>query len=121
MNKKNMEQLKVAIARDLVQGQGHSPTRELLRQYVPLEGIITTPASDAALEHRPGAVEITMAPHATVALRYEKATGNRWNKSDYEAYQQNAICNVPIARIISALEAVTTANASQNQQFQIFR
>jgi hypothetical protein len=68
MNKKNMEQLKVAIARDLVQGQGeHSPTRELLKQYVPLEGIITTPVSDAAPRYHPAPAENTMAPHATVA------------------------------------------------------
>jgi hypothetical protein len=35
MNNRNREQLRAAIANDLVQGQGgHSPTRELLRQYV---------------------------------------------------------------------------------------
>ena len=44
-----MQQLKATIARDLVQGQGeHSPTKELLKQYVPLEGIITTPAPDGS-------------------------------------------------------------------------
>ena len=47
MNKRNKEQLRAAIANDLVQGQGgHSPTRELLRQYAPLEGIITKSAPD---------------------------------------------------------------------------
>ena len=40
MNKRDKAQLKASIAKDLVQGQGeHSPTRELLRQYAPLEGI----------------------------------------------------------------------------------
>lgn len=55
-----MQQLKAAIARDLVQGQGeHSPTKELLKQYVPLEGIITPPTHET--------VENTMVPRATVA------------------------------------------------------
>ena len=44
MNKRDTEQLRASIAKDLVQGQGeHSPTKELLKQYAPLEGIITTP------------------------------------------------------------------------------
>jgi hypothetical protein len=43
MNKRNREQSRVAIANDLVLGQGgHSPTRELLRQYAPLEGVFAT-------------------------------------------------------------------------------
>ena len=46
MNKRDREQLRASIARDLVQGQGeHSPTKELLKQYAPLEGVVTTPAS----------------------------------------------------------------------------
>ena len=45
MNKRDREQLRTSIAKDLVQGQGeHSPTKELLRQYAPLEGVVTTPA-----------------------------------------------------------------------------
>ena len=69
MSKRNIEQLRAAIANDLVQGQGgHSPTRELLRQYAPLEGFITksTPAispEDGGAEP----VENSLAPHATVA------------------------------------------------------
>ena len=70
MNKRDREQLRVSIAKDLVQGQGeHSPTKELLKQYAPLEGIITTPARDVS--PRPGhatPVENSLAPHATVAL-----------------------------------------------------
>src|SRR6266542_1682987 len=69
MNNRVREQLKASIAKDLVQGQGeHSPTKELLRQYVPLEGIITTPSPDVSW--RPGSVqpvENSLAPHATVA------------------------------------------------------
>src|SRR5438552_11328935 len=69
MNKRDREQLRASIAKDLGQGQGeHSPTKELLKQYAPLEGIITTPAPD--ISRRPGSaqpVENFLAPHATVA------------------------------------------------------
>src|SRR6266508_6582589 len=52
MKKRDREQLRASIAKDLVQGQGaHSPTKELLRQYTPLEGVIT-PAPDVS--RRPG-------------------------------------------------------------------
>lgn len=71
-----MQQLKATIARDLVQGQGeHSPTKELLKQYVPLEGIITTPVLGETSRGARVPVENTMAPrateapHATVARR----------------------------------------------------
>src|SRR2546425_395073 len=75
MNRRDREQLRASIAKDLVQGQGeHSPTRELLKQYVPLEGIITTPAPDVSW--RPGSaqpVENSLAPHATVAQKDHSA------------------------------------------------
>ena len=75
MNKRDREQLRASIAKDLVQGQGeHSPTKELLKQYAPLEGIITSPVPDVS--PRPGhatPVENTMAPHATVAQRDQSA------------------------------------------------
>src|SRR3989442_5731838 len=68
MNKRDREQFRASIAKDLVQGQGeHSPTKELLKQYAPLEGIVTTPAPD--ISRRPGSaqpVENSLAPHATV-------------------------------------------------------
>src|SRR5213592_575617 len=71
MKKRDREQLRASIAKDLVQGQGeHSPTKELLKQYAPLEGIITTPAPD--ISRRPGSaqpVENSLAPHATVAQK----------------------------------------------------
>jgi hypothetical protein len=69
MNKKTREQLRACIAKDLIQGQGqHYPTKALLKHYVPLEGIITTPASDVSSVPGSVPVENTMAPHATVAL-----------------------------------------------------
>src|SRR5437762_948097 len=71
MNKRDREQLRASIAKDLGQGQGeHSPTKELLKQYAPLEGIVTTPAPD--ISRRPGSaqpVENSLAPHATVAQK----------------------------------------------------
>src|SRR6266508_2713025 len=69
MNKRDREQLRSSISKDLVQGQAaSSPTKELLRQYAPLEGILTTPCPDASPRSVPPApVEKTMAPRATVA------------------------------------------------------
>src|SRR5213594_4396002 len=53
MKKRDREQLRASIAKDLVQGQGaHSPTKELLKQYAPLEGIISTPGP--SVSRRPG-------------------------------------------------------------------
>ena len=70
MNKRDREQLRASIARDLVQGQGeHSPTKELLKQYAPLEGIITTPAEPATHPRPAPPVEKSLAPHATVAQK----------------------------------------------------
>jgi hypothetical protein len=62
MNKRDREQLRASIARDLVEGQGeHSPTKELLRQYAPLDGVVTKPSNTTP-------VEKSLASHATVAL-----------------------------------------------------
>jgi hypothetical protein len=69
MNKRDRQQLIASIARDLVQGQGeHTPTRELLKQYAPLEGIITTPAGGTSQRPKPSPpVEKILAYNATVA------------------------------------------------------
>src|SRR6266516_2449501 len=69
MNKREKEQLRASIAKDFVQGQvDSSPTRELLRQYAPLEGIITTPSPNVSpLTTRSWPVENSLVPHATVA------------------------------------------------------
>jgi hypothetical protein len=65
MNKRDMQQLKASIARDLVQGQGeNSATRDLLKQYVPLNGIVSSPGGDTS---PPQPVENCLAPRATVA------------------------------------------------------
>jgi hypothetical protein len=69
MNKRDRQQLKASIARDLIQGQGeHTATRELLKQYAPLEGVITTPAGGTSQRPRPAPpVEKTLAYNTTVA------------------------------------------------------
>jgi hypothetical protein len=42
MNKKDREQLRESIAKDLIEGQGSSsPTRELLKLYAPMDGIVS--------------------------------------------------------------------------------
>ncbi len=65
MNKRDMQQLKASIARDLVQGQGdNSATKDLLKQYVPLNGIISKPEPEIRHEMP---VENCLAPRATVA------------------------------------------------------
>jgi hypothetical protein len=65
MNKRDMQQLKASIARDLVQGQGdNSATRDLLKQYVPLNGIVSKPEPEIRHEMP---VENCLAPRATVA------------------------------------------------------
>jgi hypothetical protein len=69
MNKRDRQQLRASIARELIQGQGeHSATKELLKQYAPLEGIVTTSPLKIAARPASGVrVEKSTAPHATVA------------------------------------------------------
>jgi hypothetical protein len=69
MNKKDREQLRESIAKDLIEGQGSSsPTRELLKLYAPMDGIVS-----AAGPRLPEPVENTMAGGATVARNEEPA------------------------------------------------
>ena len=65
MNKRDMQQLKASIAKDLVQGQGdNSATKDLLKQYVPLNGIVSKPEPEIRNE-KP--VENCITPRATIA------------------------------------------------------
>jgi hypothetical protein len=41
-----------------------------------------------------------------VRAAYEKTTGNRWRKSDFDAYEENGLRKLPAETIISAVEAV---------------
>ena len=43
---------------------------------------------------------------ARVQAAYEKATGNRWKRSDSEAYEENGLRRIPTEKIIPVLEAV---------------
>ncbi len=73
MNKRDREQLEACVTKDLAQGKrDHSPTKELLKQYAPLEGILAKPIADippVALS----TVEKSLATHATVPLRTHPA------------------------------------------------
>jgi hypothetical protein len=51
---------------------------------------------------------------------YGKATGNRWNQSDSEAYDQNNIGNMPAARIVSILETVARRTPTKINSFKYF-
>ncbi|HEX2521239.1 MAG TPA: hypothetical protein VHP35_03875 [Terriglobia bacterium] len=65
MNKRNKEQLRASVANDLVQGKRNSSaTTDLLKQYAPLEGILTPQVDDTPASA--GSVEKSLAPHATV-------------------------------------------------------
>jgi hypothetical protein len=65
MNKRDIQQLKASIAKDLIQGQGdNSATRDLLKQYIPLNGIVSKPDPEI---QPPAPVENCLAPRATVA------------------------------------------------------
>jgi hypothetical protein len=108
MNKRDMQQLKASIARDLVQGQGeHSPTRELLKQYVPLNGIISLPERDTSL---PEPVENCIAPHATVAQNYKTA----WHDTTVVPHATLASHTTPerYARVKGELRVPNTINFS---------
>jgi hypothetical protein len=94
MNKKDRQQLRSSLAKDLVQGQGdHSPTRELLRQYTPLEGIVSAneelPQADCM-----NTADSALAPHATVAscamVRGELKVPNTINFSPFPTLEPYA-------------------------------
>jgi hypothetical protein len=71
MNKRDMQQLKASIAKDLVQGQNdNSATRDLLKRYVPLNGIVSKPEPEIRNEmpvENCLAQRASLAPHDTVA------------------------------------------------------
>ncbi|MBM3790761.1 MAG: hypothetical protein FJW35_10505 [Acidobacteria bacterium] len=51
---------------------------------------------------------------------YEKATGNRWKKSDSEAYEANGLRKLPAETIISAIEAVAQRTPAKINSFRYF-
>jgi hypothetical protein len=72
MNKRNREQLRASVASDLAQGKRNSSaTTDLLKQYAPLEGILTLQVADNPASPVP--VEKSLAPHATVSVERHPA------------------------------------------------
>jgi len=57
---------------------------------------------------------------ALIRAAYERATGNRWRKSDSEAYNENGLRKVPAEKIISALEAVARRTPAKINSFNYF-
>jgi hypothetical protein len=55
-----------------------------------------------------------------VRKTYEKATWNRWSKSDSEAYFENGISNIPIGKIVSVLETVARRTPTRINSFRYF-
>jgi hypothetical protein len=51
---------------------------------------------------------------------YEKATGNRWNQLDSEAYVQNGIANMPANKIASVIETVVHRTPTKINSFKYF-
>ncbi len=55
-----------------------------------------------------------------VQAAYERATGNRWNKSDSEAYYQHDLGNVSAEKILSVLDTVTHRTPAKINSFKYF-
>jgi hypothetical protein len=55
-----------------------------------------------------------------VRAAYENATGNRWTKSDSEAYDENGIRNLPVEKILSTLQAVVRRTPAKINSFNYF-
>ena len=51
---------------------------------------------------------------------YEKATGNRWNQSDSEAYNQNSIESVRANKIVSVKETFVRRTPTKINSFKYF-
>jgi hypothetical protein len=64
---------------------------------------------DSAVQHLAG-----------VRAAYEKATGNRWKKSDSDAYEENGLKKLPVETIISAVEAVSKRTPVKINSFRYF-
>jgi hypothetical protein len=81
--------------------------------------------SNPVVNHRGAAAprEIAENPEGNFELvraAYERATRNRWNKSDTEAYYRNRLENVPAERIISVLETVARRTPAKINSFKYF-
>lgn len=125
MNKRDREQLRASIAKDLIEGQGEpSPTRELLMQYAPLEGIVRGPAWDETPHpRRAQPVEKTLAPRATVARNDNSAwhgatvaRGANNKDDDDKKKRQSSSKGGKLARCIDPVENHSGAAAPRERQ-----
>jgi len=57
---------------------------------------------------------------AAVRSTYENVTGNLWSQSDSETYAEHGLNQVPVERIISALEAVSRRSPVKINSFKYF-
>ncbi len=57
---------------------------------------------------------------AIVRFAYERATGNKWSKSDTETYQTNKLYEIPVSKIVSVLEAVPGRTPTKINSFNYF-
>ncbi len=57
---------------------------------------------------------------AAVRATYEKLTGNLWSQSDSETYAEHGLDQVPVERVISALEAVSQRSSVKINSFKYF-
>jgi hypothetical protein len=64
--------------------------------------------------------EISNYDFAAVRAAYEKLTGNLWSQSDSETYAEHGLDQVPVERIISALEAASQRSPVKINSFKYF-
>jgi len=76
-------------------------------------------AGTRAENHR-GAAAPRERQEIAVRAAYEKATGNRWGKSDSETYAEHGLEQVPAERIISVLQTVSRRTPFQINSFKYF-
>lgn len=57
---------------------------------------------------------------AAVRATYEKVTGNLWSQSDSETYAEHGLDQVPVERIISALDAFSKRSPVKINSFKYF-
>ena len=55
-----------------------------------------------------------------VRTAYENATGNRWNRSDAAAFEENGLDRIAVDKIISVLETVARRTPAKVNSFKYF-
>jgi len=57
---------------------------------------------------------------ALVRDAYEKATGNTWNVSDFNAYEEHGLEKLPAEKIVSAIHSVARRTPAKINSFRYF-